>query len=160
MRRLLLLLVILICCVALAVERAPRRAPAPAPAAQGDAPAGQVRFETLDIWLDSNGHPLTAYQVEMRYDKTRVKIVGVEGGDCRAFNPAPYYDPMGLSEGRIIIGAFTTTHEDAPIGRMRVARLHLRVAGSGEHYGPVRLMAAASPGGERLIPVVHVIKAK
>ena len=113
-------------------------------------------FRTLDIWVDSNGESLAAYQIEIVYDRSKMKVVGIEGGESKAFNAAPYYDPAGMSGGRIVIAAFTAKDEDAPRGRTRVARLHLHVTGPGAPGVEIRLVTAARPGGARIEPKVEL----
>ncbi len=109
-----------------------------------------VRFEAVDVYVDSGKHKLVAYQVEMRFDKNCVEIVGVEGGEVGAFREAPHYDARGLAGGKIILAAFTTDHKNAPMGRTRVARSHLRIEGEGKPELSIRLMTAAQPGGQRI----------
>ena len=103
-----------------------------------------VRFTYVDLVVDSAG-PLAAWQVELTAE--HAKIVGVEGGDAAAYAAAPYYDPVALQQGRIIVAAFTTDAK-APAGRVRVARIHFEVRGNPDYSA--RLVAAAAPGGERL----------
>jgi hypothetical protein len=130
--------------------------------AEGRREAGaRPRFLPLDVWADSGEAPLAAYQVEVTYDGTGVKIVGIEGGETAAFNPAPYYDGRGMSGGRIVIAAFVAEgvdEKDAPKGRTRVARLHLRVEGGGAPDCSVRLVTAARPGGGRIEPEVGLVE--
>ena len=54
--------------------------------------APSVRFTPLDLYIDSGQTALAAYQVEVHFDPEKVKIVGIEGGETKAYNPAPYYD--------------------------------------------------------------------
>jgi hypothetical protein len=115
-----------------------------------------VTFEAMDLWIDSGGEPLAAYQVEITYDKSSVKIVGLEGGQTSAYTNAPYYDRDGFDSGRIVVAAFTTD-EDAPKGRTRVARIHLAVAGKDEPDLAGKLMAAAKTGGKRITPEVELV---
>jgi hypothetical protein len=117
------------------------------------APAGgerAVRFTAADLFLDSGKNRLVAYQVEITYDRERVRVVGLEGGEPRAFSDAPHYDPAGMTGGRIVIAAFTTDDEAAPRGLGRVARLHLRVSGPGDPGLRVKVVTAAKPGGKRI----------
>lgn len=109
-----------------------------------------VRFQAIDLYVDSGEHRLVAYQVEMRFDKSRVEVVGVEGGEAEVFKGAPHYDPRGLAGGRLILAAFTTDHKNAPRGRTRVARSHLRIEGEGQPDLGIRLITAAEPGGQRI----------
>jgi hypothetical protein len=89
-----------------------------------------VRFTTVDVRIDPAGKPLAAYQVEFIADASRVKLVGIEGGDHKAFAPPPYYDPAALSRNRVIVAAFNTGN-DLPTKSFRAARLHVQISGSG-----------------------------
>ena len=114
-----------------------------------EAPATQtVRFETVNVYIDSGDHPLAAWQVELKATQGDVKIVGVEGGDHRdLYRDPPYYYPKALTAGRIILASYTTA-DTAPKGKTLVARVHLRV------FGDFRLsitpMAAAGPTGQSI----------
>lgn len=113
----------------------------------------QSRFQTVNLYLDSGDAKLAAYQVDVRYDGKRVKIVGIEGGEGGegdGFADAPRYDRAGLEGGRIVLAAFTAADKDAPAGRTRVATLHLYVEGEGAPDINVRLVVAAAPGGEKI----------
>ena len=93
---------------------------APAPAA----PASAFRY--LDVFIDTQGAPLAAYQFELVAPKG-VQLVGIEGGEHKAFANPPYHDPKALVDGeRIVIAAFDTG-ADLPAGKTRVARLSVRV---------------------------------
>ena len=124
-------------------------------------PAGGagVRFTFVDLFADSPGKGLAAYQVEIVCDPSRSTIVGVEGGETRHYAEPPHYDPAALHNpggGRIILAAFTT-EDDPPAGRVRVARLHFQETGVGAPQYSARLMAAAAPGGERIEAKIEVI---
>jgi hypothetical protein len=108
-----------------------------------------VRFEAVDVYVDSGAQPLAAYQFELTAKKAKVAIVGVEGGEHPAFKEAPYYDPAALSRDRIIIAAFNTGR-DLPTGRTRVARVHFQVSGLEEPAYAVTLNVAASSEGARI----------
>jgi hypothetical protein len=112
-------------------------------------PGGEMRFRALDVFIDTGGRPLAAWQIEIRGEDGTSKIVGVEGGEPAPFAGAPYYDPAALQGGRIIIAAFTTD-ENPPAGRIRVARLHLVEAGGEKPVYSARVLAAATRGGERI----------
>ncbi len=125
----------------------------PAVFSQNASESESVRFRAMDVVLDSGEKPLSAWQVEITGDLAHSKIVGVEGGDVEHYSKAPYYDPAALQGGRIIIAAFTT-EEDAPAGRIRVARIHLAESGGGVPEYSARLIAAATRGGEQIdVPV-------
>lgn len=97
-----------------------------------DQAAGVVtgpRFGYVDVFIDSAETPLAVYQIELRATAGDIRIVGVEGGDARAFAEPPRYDPAALTDGeRIILGDFSTS-ADLPAGRARIARVHLRIEG-------------------------------
>jgi hypothetical protein len=113
-----------------------------------------ARFTTVDIIVDAGTDSLAAYQIEIIADGD-AKIVGVEGGDDAAFNAPPAYDPAALQRGRIIVAAFST-RTSLPSGRIRVAVLHMREAGTVTYHA--RLMAAARADGSRFEPAVSAMR--
>jgi hypothetical protein len=143
-----LVILVLLCVVSLG---AGLHEPQPeAPALHGVQNA-DLRFEAVDVWIDSGDIPLAAYQVEIRAAGGRASIVGIEGGDHAALADPPHYDPRALHEGqineRIVIAAFST--DDAlPRGRTRVARLHLAVQGETKYQ--ITLQAAGNRDGLRI----------
>jgi hypothetical protein len=97
-----------------------------APADEAAPPPPASPFRYLDVFIDPQGKPLAAYQFELVAPKG-VQLVGIEGGEHKAFAHPPYYDPKALQQGeRIVIAAFDTG-ADLPAGRTRVARLSVRV---------------------------------
>jgi hypothetical protein len=107
------------------------------------------RFTHVDVFIDPHGKPLAAYQFELRAAPgADVKLVGIEGGEHKAFARPPYYDPKALLSERIVIAAFNTG-EDLPTTKTRVARLMVRV-GAGEPKYDVTLEVAASGDGKKL----------
>ncbi len=118
-------------------------------------------FRTVDLWLTTSDAALVAYQVELRYDRSRMKIVGLEGGAAAPFDAPPHYDPAGLTGGRLVLAALTADDDAAPRGRVRVARLHLFVE-DGDDAPPIEtvLVTAARPGGERIAPKVELTEGR
>ncbi len=112
----------------------------------------KVRFATYDVFINSGGVELAAWQFELIYQPKRVAIVGIEGGAKEPFPPGkpPFYDRQGWQGGRIVIAAFTTAKEGLPTTRCRIARLHLRLEGDAPPELELKLVAAARPGGERI----------
>ena len=108
-----------------------------------------VRFTTVDIRIDPAGKPLAAYQVEFVADASRVKLVGIEGGDAKAFAQPPYYDPAALSQSRVIVAAFNTGKE-LPHASFRAARLHVQITGSQAPKWEAKLIVAAGADGEKI----------
>ncbi len=102
----------------------------------------KVRFAPLHIYLDSGNQPLAAFQFELKAAAGQIKIVGVEGGQHKAFKEAPYYDPAALANDRIIIAAFNTGR-DLPKGRTRIATIHLQIIGEAEPDYELKLTVAA-----------------
>src|SRR5687767_11940811 len=88
-----------------------------------------VRFAVVEVRIDPSGKPLAAYQLEFIADATRVKLVGIEGGDHAAYAQPPYYDPAALSQNRVILAAFNTG-SNLPAVAFRAARLHVQITGS------------------------------
>jgi len=114
-------------------------------------------FRAVDVHLDTGKAHLGVYQIELTYDRARVTIVGLEGGDTVAFKKAPYYDRRGLTAGRIKVAAFiprSVKSKDAPAGRTRVARLHLHIGADDAEAViasmKVRLVVAADPDARLL----------
>jgi len=111
----------------------------------------RVRFLAVDIFVDSKGEPLAAYQLEFSATNGPVKIVGIEGGEHSAFREAPHYDPKAIQQDRGIIAAFSTEpHSKLPTGRTRVATIHIQVNAGMEPQFALNLQAAADPSGHRL----------
>jgi len=121
------------------------------------------RFQAFDLYVEASSvdgqtEPgLAAWQVEYAgtSDAGDVLLVGIEGGeggnDAAYANP-PHYDPEAMAGGRVILAAYTL-NPDAPAGKTRVARLHLRVpmnATNTELSNGVTLMAAGDASGTRL----------
>ncbi len=119
---------------------------APTGAQDSKAPAEASRFAIVDVFIDSKDRPLAAYQFEFAVERGDAKIVGVEGGTHPAFRTPPYHDSDALSRGRIVIAAFNTGKE-LPIGRTRVATLHLQIRGDRNPDYVVRVQTAATPDG-------------
>jgi len=107
----------------------------------------QVHFAPLHIYLDSGNRPLAAFQFELEATAGQIEIVGVEGGQHKAFKEAPYYDPAALANDRIIIAAFNTG-QDLPKGRTRIATIHLQIIGDVEPEYELKLTVAADADGK------------
>jgi len=108
-----------------------------------------VRFAPLHIYIDSGNSSLAAYQFEMKAAAGQIKIVGVEGGQHKAFKEAPYYDPAALAKDRIIIAAFSTGG-DLPKGRTRIATIHLQIIGDAEPQYELKLIVAADADAKEI----------
>lgn len=105
-----------------------------------------ISFRTVEVSVDSNEDALAAYQIGIRYNKDKIKIVGLEGG-TDGFKKPPFYDRAGLESGYIIIASFVDDDIHAKKGNSRVARLHLQTKGCPPFVLKTEPMAAAKPGG-------------
>ncbi|MHC4355535.1 MAG: hypothetical protein ACYS0H_22775 [Planctomycetota bacterium] len=112
-------------------------------------PEPGVRFAPLHIYLDSGSRSLAAFQFELKATAGQIEIVGVEGGEHKAFSEAPYYDPAALAQDRIIIAAFNTGR-DLPTGRTRIATIHLQITGTVEPQYELNLTVAGDADGEKI----------
>lgn len=117
-------------------------------------PDGSSPFIAMDVYIDSGARPLAAYQFELTATGD-ARIVGVEGGEHPAFAEPPYYDPAALQQGRIIIAAFDTG-DDLPVGRTRVARVHLWTGGDRRPTFNAKLIVAGSTDGEEISCTITV----
>jgi hypothetical protein len=108
-----------------------------------------VRFAPLHICIDSGNNSLAAYQFELKATAGQIKIVGVEGGQHKAFKEAPYYDPAALAKDRIIIAAFSTG-SNLPKGRTRIATIHLQIIGDTEPEYELKLAVAGDADGKEI----------
>lgn len=95
-----------------------------------------VRFEAVDVYVDSGKVPMAAYEIEFKAslqggdngELPKVELVGVEGGEPGAFARPPFYDAAVLAKkGNRIIVAAMSLGSDLPSGNTRVARLHVAV---------------------------------
>jgi hypothetical protein len=110
----------------------------------------RVRFAPLHIYLDSGDKFLAAYQFELKAVAGQIKIVGVEGGQHKAFKEAPYYDKAALyKSNRIIIAAFNTGSE-LPTGRTRIATIHLQIIGEDEPDYELKLTVTADANAKEI----------
>ena len=109
----------------------------------------KTRFAPLHVYIDSGDESLAVYQFELKVISGQAKIVGVEGGQAKAFQQPPYYDPAALARDRIIIAAFDTG-KDLPQGRTRVATIHLQIIGDAQPEYQGQLTVAASESGKEI----------
>jgi hypothetical protein len=112
---------------------------------------GRSRFRAVDIFIDSKGAPLAAWQIEFAATNGVVKIVGIEGGETEPFRNPPFYDPKAIQNDRVIIAAFSTEGgSKLPVGRTRVATIHLQIIGSVEPQFELRVQTAADSEGKKI----------
>ena len=126
----------------------------------GEETKANIRFEAVDIFVDSGAKPLAAYQLEFRVVTGEAKIVGVEGGSHAAFREPPFYDPKAIQQERVILAGFNTAKADQlPKNKTRIATIHLQISGSSEPEFTVKMKTAASPDGKK-IPAKATLESK
>jgi hypothetical protein len=119
--------------------------------AQPSATEKRVRFQAVDIFIDSRDRPLAAYQLEFSVKNGSAKVVGIEGGEHPAFKDAPFYDPKAIQQERVIIAAFSTLPTDElPKGKTRVATIHVQIGGELEPEFKLRRETAATVNGRKV----------
>lgn len=116
-----------------------------------------LRFEAIDVFVDSGAVPLAAYQCELASRSPGMEIVGIEGGEHPAFKAPPYYDPRAMNNNRVILAAFHTG-DALPAGMSRVARVHVQLQGAGEREYETLLTASATSGGERIPAEIRIAR--
>lgn len=112
---------------------------------------GPSRFSAVDIYVDSKNAPLAAYQIEFSATNGVAKIVGIEGGVSGAFHEPPFYDAKAIQHERVIIAAFNTAAADKlPLGKTRIATIHLQIIGDSSPQFQLTLQTAANSDGNRI----------
>ena len=110
-----------------------------------------VRFQAVDVYVDSFNIPLAAYQLEFKVTSSNAKIVGIEGGEHAAFSSAPFFDLKAIQNERAILAAFSTNSvTNLPVGKTRVATIHLQISGTGEIKFETKADAAAGSDGKKI----------
>ena len=119
----------------------------------GSAQQDVSRFAAVDVYLDS-AEPVAAWQFELSDRHGVMKIVGVENGESAAFEEAPYYDREAVQLGtadRIIVADFSTAEPNRlPSGRIRIATLHLVIAGLDDPAFDLDLVTAVTHDGRTI----------
>ena len=123
------------------------------------ADGNEVRFAALDVHLES-AEPVAAWQFELSEAGGRMIVVGVENGDNAAFAKAPYYDRKAVSDGRadrIMVADFTLRPAvELPVGKVRIATVHVRLTGASEPDYVLRLVAAGNARGVPVPTSIHL----
>ncbi|MEE9391471.1 MAG: hypothetical protein V3W41_03100 [Planctomycetota bacterium] len=108
--------------------------------------AARPEFRSYGLYLDTHDAGLGAWQVEVVDLAAKSRLVGIEGGEHRAFAQPAFYDPKALQGARIVLAAFAPDDE-LPRGKTRVATLHLRVDADAPPEFKLRLIAAVDALG-------------
>lgn len=112
----------------------------------------RVRFAAVDLFIDSGGAPLAAWQVEFKATRGRVRIVGIENGEHPAYSAAPpYYDPDAMMNDRAILAQYSLARAvNLPTGRTRIATVHIAIDGADEPELAAIVIAAGNDAGRRI----------
>ena len=117
------------------------------------APAQDVRFAAVDIYLDS-AEPFAAWQFELSDRHGTMKVVGVEQGESTAFERVPYYDREAVRLGeadRIVVADYSLADSnELPSGRARIATIHLMLSGDDDADFNLQLVTATTYDGEAM----------
>jgi hypothetical protein len=113
--------------------------------------AADVRFEAVEIYVDSGATPLAAWQVELTEANGRMRVAGIENGEDGAFAERLHYDRNAVEAGeadRLMVAAYSLSPATAlPHGRTRVTTVHVQITGVSEPSFQVRLVAAGDAQG-------------
>ncbi len=112
------------------------------------APARAV-FGTVEVWADSGGEPIAAWQVRLRAQRAGVKIVGIEGGAHEAYAQPPYYDTRAMQNDHVILAALSTA-DDLPVGKTRIASVHYMSETGAPPRFEAQFIAAANTDAQRI----------
>ena len=108
-----------------------------------------VRFDAIDVYVQTGDEPLAAYQLDLSAEQGDVTIVGIEGGESEVFTAPPYYDPAAIQNNRVIIAYFSTAAADAlPRGKVRIATIHVQITGDIEPEYDAKITVAATVDGD------------
>ena len=109
-----------------------------------------TRFAVVDVYVDS-AVPLAAWQFELHERHGAMQVVGVENGESRAYPDAPYFDRAAVERGsadRIIVASFSVRPPaELPVGRARVATVHVRLTGDAAPDYRLQLVVAGTTDG-------------
>ncbi len=115
--------------------------------------AAEPRFVAVDVYVISD-KPLAAWQFSFEGGNAGLKVVGIENGDAAVFEDAPYYDRQAVAAGtadRVVVADYSLADvATLPIGRVRVATLHLMLNGDEPPDFDAHLAVAATYGGKHI----------
>jgi hypothetical protein len=118
-----------------------------------------AEFAVFDVYVDAGRESLAAYQLKISDDAAAVKIVSVEGGEHASFAEAPKFDEKAMQRDVIKIAAFSLdAKKKLPVGRVRVASLHVEIGPGLIPEWKAVVEAAARPGGGKIKAEVSISK--
>ena len=121
--------------------------------------AGAAEFAVFDVFLDTQGEPLAAYQLKILDRNAAVKIISVEGGAHASFGEAPKFDPKAIQRDVIKLAAISLdASEKLPTSRVRVASLHVQIGAGLIPDWDAIVERAGRPGGQRISAEISISK--
>ncbi|MDH3641587.1 MAG: hypothetical protein OES38_05795 [Gammaproteobacteria bacterium] len=125
------------------------------------APTESVRFSAIEVYLTTE-QPVSAWQFELTEANALMQVVGVENGESPAFADAPYYDRAAVENGladRITIADFSLADEKRlPVGKTRIATVHLLTRGDREPQLETVLVVATGYNGQAIDASISLSK--
>lgn len=113
--------------------------------------AAAVRFFPVEVWGDSGGYPLAAFQLVLTTQSEDVVTTGIEGGSHPAFVEPPTYDPRAMQGNRLIVAQFSLESADRlPTGETRLFTVHVQASRGSEPVFDLKVIAAGNPDGVRI----------
>ena len=100
----------------------------------------------VNLWFDTQGKPLGAYSVVLKYDPNIVQIAEVKGGESY-FSGVPYVDKKDFQKGQVRIMAYHP-HESGPAGQILVARIYFKAIQPGLAHLDLKVETLVNPQGD------------
>lgn len=105
-------------------------------------------FHSYEIIIQADRKvDLSAWQLELTYDKSKLKITGIEGG-AKPFSEPADYDARGMTAGKIILASYALKKSPAS-NQWKVAVIHFY--GAKESMPKILLKIAADGKGKKVI---------
>ena len=118
-----------------------------------------AEFAVFDVFLDTNGEPLAAYQLKVSDKNAAVKIISVEGGEHASFAAAPKFDPKAIQRDVIKLAAISLDSiEKLPTSRVRIASLHVEIGPGLSPDWAATVERAGRSGGEKIDATISISK--
>jgi hypothetical protein len=84
-------------------------------------------------------------------NRFRTIDIFIEGGEPEAFRQPPVYDPKAMQHDRVIIASFSTAATSTlPMGKTRVATIHIQISGDQVPQFEIKLQTAGDSRGHKI----------
>lgn len=104
----------------------------------------------VSLWFDTQGKPLGAYSVILKFDPNVIQIKKVRGGDSY-FSGLPFVDKKDFQRGQVRIMAYHP-HEAGPAGQILVARIAFKGIQPGLANLELKVETLANTQGDPIEP--------